>query len=90
MDVKDAVRLAKSYVADLYEAESISNLGLEEVYAESGDWIVTLGFSRPWDRNAVGLAALAQQMSAPPRSYKTVRIDDNTGKITSLRNRDVA
>jgi hypothetical protein len=90
MNVKEAVRLAKAYVADLYEAENISNLGLEEVYAESGDWIVTLGFSRPWDRNAVGLAAIAQQLSAPPRSYKTVRIDDVNGTVTALRNRDVA
>jgi hypothetical protein len=90
MDVKEAVTRAKSYVADSFESENISNLGLEEVYFEPSfnNCVVTLGFSRPWDRNAVGLAAIAQQISAPPRSNKTLRIEDETGRITSLKTRE--
>ena len=52
MDVKDAVNAAKTYVAQLFADEGLSNLGLEEVEFDdgSGAWRVTVGFSRPWDR----------------------------------------
>ena len=51
MDVKEAVRRAKNYLDDLYQAEEIANVGLEEVVFEdmSNTWKVTIGFSRPWD-----------------------------------------
>ena len=49
MDVKEAVRIAKEYLGDLFEAEQITNVGLEEVVFEdaSNSWKVTLGFFRP-------------------------------------------
>ena len=31
MEVNDAVQLAKDYVADLFEAEQITDVGLEEI-----------------------------------------------------------
>jgi len=57
MDVKEAVKRAKQYVAELYEEEGLVNLGLEEIEFDekAGLWRVTLGFSRPWNtlRNAL-------------------------------------
>ncbi|MBV9863488.1 MAG: hypothetical protein JO267_15225 [Alphaproteobacteria bacterium] len=90
MQVKEAVEAAKAYVLDLFNAEGITNLGLEEVeYDESaGEWCVTLGFSRPWDSRANALAAVVGQQLNPSRSYKVVRISDRTKEIRSVRNRE--
>ena len=87
MDVKEAVRRAKNYLDDLYQAEEIANVGLEEVVFEdmSNTWKVTIGFSRPWDyRNAL-TAALGN--GGPARSYKVLRIDDDSGRVESLTDR---
>ena len=61
MDVKEAVRMAKEYLVELFAEESISDVGLEEVKFEdpSNKWNITIGFSRPWDQknslaNALG------------------------------------
>ncbi len=87
MEVKEAVKLAMKYVAELFEEEQIENLGLEEVEFEDGtdSWQVTIGFSRPWDHSS-GLVLRA----APSRSYKVVAINDSTAKVLSVKNRDVS
>jgi hypothetical protein len=87
MNVKEVVKLAKEHILDLFADEEISNLGLEEVhfYEEKGEWMVTLGFSRPWDEPRNTLASLAQS-TVPQRSYKIVYIDDK-GQVKSVRNR---
>jgi hypothetical protein len=90
MDVKQAVEMAKNHIKDLFENEGISNLGLEEVDFDdqTSVWYVTIGFSRPWDKPAEGLVALAQKLATPVRSYKVVRIDDISGKVRSVKNRE--
>jgi hypothetical protein len=89
MDVKEAVALAKQYIAELFVEEKISNLGLEEVeFDESGNTcIITLGFSRPWDEMRNALSTLASQVN-PRRTYKVVRISDDSRKILSVKTRD--
>ncbi len=89
MDVKEAVDLAKKYVIDLFANEGIVNLGLEEVEFDDSDgvWNVTIGFSRPWDKLTGGLAALAQ-VHASSRSYKVVRIHDQSRRVLSVKNRE--
>jgi len=49
VDVKEAVRAAKTFVADILSAEKVTNIGLEEVRLDDDQWLVTVGFSRPWD-----------------------------------------
>jgi uncharacterized protein YdeI (YjbR/CyaY-like superfamily) len=51
MDVKQAIETAKTYVKDIYADEEVTNLGLEEIEhaRQAGNWVVTLGFSRPWN-----------------------------------------
>jgi hypothetical protein len=63
MDVKEAVATAKSYVADLFAEENFSDLGLEEVSLDqqADQWVVTLGFARPWERAATGFLASQAQ-----------------------------
>lgn len=91
MEVKEAVRVAKEYVGDLFSEEPIEDVGLEEVDFDdaSNEWRVTVGFSRPWSGKAqMGngfMAALAPRPTG--RAYKVVRIDDEQGRVTSLKDR---
>ena len=90
MQVKEAVAIARDYLSDLFAAEQISNLGLEEVDFDdtTKSWLVTLGFSRPW--NAQGAGALAAALGAPhKRDYKIVRISDSDGRVTSVKSREL-
>ena len=82
MEVKQAVEVAKKYVADLFIDEGIANLGLEEVEKKGTYWNITIGFSRPWDSN-IG-AVLGGVRS---RTYKTIMINDQDGHILAVKNR---
>ena len=89
MDVKEAAKLAKEYVADLFAEEGIDNVGLEEIELKPGPsgplWTVTVGFSRPWDQG--GLATITLGQKGLRRSYKVLRIDNQSGKVESIRDR---
>lgn len=82
MEVKEAVKMAKEHIRELYEGEKITNLGLEEVELASDVWSIAVGFSRPWDsipRDFVG------NLQGPrARSYKIVKIRDIDGQILSV------
>ena len=86
MDVKEAVRTAKNYIAELFTGETIADVGLEEVEFNnmSNNWEVTIGFSRPWQTNLLA-AALSNQHQK--RSYKLVLINDDDGRVISLTDR---
>ena len=88
MDVKEAVKTAKGYIAQVFADENVQWIGLEEILFEDFEhlWKVTIGFSRPW-----GLAAKMSTLSGDPgrREYKVVQIDDRTGEVVSIINRDV-
>ena len=86
MDVKEASGKAKEYVADLFDGEGISNVGLEEIEFDelSSHWKITIGFSRPWDTKNVLTAELSERRLE--RSYKIVRIDDH-GHVKSVTDR---
>ena len=89
MDVKEAVAIAKSYLAELYSSEEITDVGLEEVEfdLETDCWNVTLGFARPWERNAFRTLARDPNVG---RSYKVIRIGDANGRVESLKDRLMA
>jgi len=87
MDVKEAVKTAKKYVSDIFAEEGLTDLGLEEVERddETGDWRVTLGFSRPWNTKSIGFP-LGGADILEKRSYKMVLLRDD-GTVLSLRQR---
>ena len=87
MDVKEAVQTAKEYLADLFEAEQITNVGLEEIVFDdtSNSWKITIGFSRPWDHKNNLVGTLGDGL--PERSYKVVSINGDSGKVESLVDR---
>lgn len=86
MDVKEAARAALEYVSDLFAEEQIGDLGLEEVEMDdrTGQWRITVGFSRPWERTGGAMSVISGQPR--PRSYKVLTIDSD-GTVVSLKNR---
>ncbi len=90
MDVRDATRKAKEYLVDLFDGEEIKHVGLEEVvFDETANcWGITIGFSRPWDRNAHPTAlAVAFGDRRLARSYKVIRVNADDGRVVSLTDR---
>jgi hypothetical protein len=89
MELKEAVTLAKQYIREVFADERITNLGLEEIEFDdtSGAWLVTIGFSRPWDDAPASVAAMFSGASRQ-RDYKVVRISDSDKKMVSVKNRE--
>jgi len=89
MDVKEAVKLAKQYVTEIFAQEEIEDIGLEEVEFDdvNNSWSVTISFSRPWDQPKNPIASLASQYAR--RSYKVVLISNIDGKVISVKSRGV-
>lgn len=89
MNVKQAVSSAKAYIADLFADEDLRNLGLEEVELDpqTNEWVVTIGFSRPWDEPRNALASLTSG-PGPRRAFKIVRISNASTDVVSVKNRE--
>lgn len=91
MEVKEAITIAKNYIADIYQDEGAFNIGLEEVEFRDGIWEVTVGFSRRWDRPPSNPFAIAsgqpQDTRAVGRTYKIVEVHDDSQEVLGVRNR---
>lgn len=90
MDVKQAVDLAKKYFQEIFGQEGYQGLGLEEVDFDdpTNTWEITIGFFRPMPHQPNNV--IGQMLRyASERSYKIVRISDKTGKVISVKNREL-
>ncbi len=90
MNVKEAVKKAIEYIADVFKSERPGSIGLEEVILneDANTWEVTISFSRPWDYPKVGLVTGFQPQN-PKRQYKIVRIDNKSGEVKSIKMREI-
>ena len=99
MQVKDAVETAKNYVLELFGADGLAGLRLEEVErGDDGVWNVTVGFARPMALAEDGAATTAAQRMLPdlpaafrplgPRTYRVVRVRDGDGEVLSVKIRE--
>ena len=84
MDVKEAVRMARECFTDVLKDEHIVDVKLEEVKFEEcpNVWKVTIGFLRPKDLEGYADAKPIERLRA--RSYKAIRIDDDSGRVESI------
>jgi len=91
MEVKEVVKIAKAYVADVFSAENPSNIGLEEiVFDEMGKcWKITVGFSRPWDyQKSLELDSslrVRNHQRSLSGSIKWLRLSDDDGKVKEVK-----
>jgi hypothetical protein len=91
MDVKTAVGNAKQWLADVLVDEGISNVGLEEVEFDEqhGVWLITLGFSRPWNTVKNAFTAISGE-TASGRAYRTIAVKEPSGEVVSMKRREEA
>lgn len=87
LSVKQAADIAKDYVRALLGDEGLSDLGLEEIDFDDNEeqWLITVGFSRPWNTPRSGVAALTGT-AAQKRAYRVVRITQD-GDVLSMKRR---
>jgi hypothetical protein len=88
MDVSDAIARAKNWLTKIMEGEGVTNLGLEEVSfdEDTGCWLITLGFSRPWNSTRAAFTAISGE-PAPRRAFRTVSVRDSDGAIVAMAKR---
>ncbi len=86
MNSHTAAKLAKNYVENIFSAEPIGEVGLEEINFDEAEnvWLVTIGFRRDW-RDA---ESLTRALSSSPRTYKVVKIDNESEGVRSLTHRE--
>jgi hypothetical protein len=89
LDVQDAIKKARSYVAEIFKDEPIADIGLEEVEHDVEGWKITIGFNRIWKIQPSGLAGMLSASSFQ-RSFKVVTISDADGTLVSIKNREPA
>ena len=87
MDVREAVQSAKQHLLELFNSEPISYVGLEEVDFddEAQEWIITVSFSRLWERNT--LPASMRETPPEDRHFKVFRMSDSDGRVKSVKDR---
>lgn len=88
--LKQAVQEAIKSVSDLYEAQGyqLNDLLLEEVQRSGGNWLVTVGFTRPMTSAGATVASALVGVAAR-RAFKRVKIDGNTGEFLEMQIREL-
>lgn len=89
MDVKSAVDTAKRWLVEVLRDENPTNVGLEEVEFDEGQgvWLITLGFSRPWNTTRNAFTAISGE-PAVRRAYRVIAIKDPDGAVISMKKKD--
>jgi hypothetical protein len=87
--VKTAVANAKQWLVNVMQEEEVANVGLEEVEFddEHGLWLITLGFSRPWNSVKNAFTAISGDPAAS-RSYRVIAVRDPDGVVVSMKRRE--
>jgi hypothetical protein len=86
MDVKEAVGIAKTHASVVFEGEKIN---IEEVWfdEQTSEWCVTIGLRRQEQWPSTDIIGTRTILTSRTH-YKTIRVDDATKTIKSLRNHE--
>ena len=84
MEVKEAVRAAKEHATLVFEGETVR---LEELWFDDieREWCVTVGLQR---LEPGGVEVMTGRAAPTRLHYKTIRIDDKSKSIKSVRNHE--
>jgi hypothetical protein len=92
MDVKEAARVAKQHIAELFKDEGAKNIGLEEIEFDEAQkiWRVTVGFSRPWNtvEPSIFNPTWVDEKRKQLREMKVVTLNDTDAHILFVKNRE--
>jgi hypothetical protein len=91
VDIKQAVALAMSAVAQAYASDNIQDLLMEE-FEKSEDgryWLITISFARP-EIVSSAFDSIGKVLGGPKltRLYKVVKINAMTGEIVGMKIRE--
>jgi hypothetical protein len=89
MNALEAIATAKKYLNEVFREEEITAVTLEETENLGDRWIVTLGFSRPWNTprtRALEVLENLGAMTALRRTEKVITIMDD-GAVISMKDR---
>lgn len=78
--VHEATKTAKDVIEEIYKDEELSDVEIEEVEWDVSHWLITVGFTRPKMRAALG------GLNIPRRTLKRVRISTSTGDFEGMIN----
>jgi hypothetical protein len=83
--VNEAIARAKEVVVELFGAEGILDLNLEEVAfnKRKGEWLVAISFLRPVNSSQTGSLGIALA-SVRPRNKKLIRLDAKEGEFIAV------
>ena len=87
--MKEAIRHAKAYAAEVFADERVSDIGVEEIeYDDSVHaWRITLGMSRPRREYRPPLGVDLGHISVQ-RDYRVFTVSDHSGSVTSVKMRE--
>ena len=87
IDVKQAARIAKEYMAEMFPPQEIGNLMLEEAELsdDGSSWRVTVSFSEHKGKSAIE----AMTGIESKRSYKDLKIRAEDGTVLAMKIRQV-
>ena len=94
MEVKEAAKIAKEYVLDVFGEEINGGVSLEEIDFTDERlrqiWKITVSFSRQWAAPSA-LQTMAAAVGGVPvkPTYKVVNIDNITGSVVSVKHRSL-
>lgn len=97
MDVKQAVRIAADYVADMEtvvspqrESDNLQILSDMDFAVEGtdfddgkGEWKIDVGFTRPWDKAKSNPLSGMDPSMQDRRTFKCVTVSDADGSVVS-------
>lgn len=91
LDVKEAVALARDAARDFFDETPLNDLQLEEVEYDdpTETWLITLGFNVKNMNPMSGLGAALSGGQQYIRKYKIFSIDAQSGKVKSMKIREV-
>ena len=92
MDVKQAVRTAVDYVADIYANRDVWDVDVEEIVFDDAQntWKITIGFFRRWSPTNVEQASWRiESKQWKDRTFKVVQINDGNGQVVSMTHREL-
>jgi hypothetical protein len=90
VEVKKAVRIALEYASDLFSSEPVIDPRLEEVSLSDDEklWTVTISFIRPTPKSP-NHQTIIDALKPPEREYKSITVDSQTGKVLSMKIRQL-
>jgi len=88
ISAKEAVKIAFSYIRDIFPDEQKFELEEVEYSDDSQDWSITISFPDKITTGG-GLAAL-QNIISTPRKYKSILVNASTGSVDAMKIRSLA